>query len=374
MNETFSGRIDMDEGGDLDVDLHLTPTTLSIESGATEVGSWPLHSCHIEPAGGGVFELGVDGDTVRFSPLEVEPFEIAIARAFEDKPLRGIKSRLAGATTEDRSIRPKEAPVLEPIRLSATDEPYEDDEGWVSEDILESQRSLREATSMKRLTPALVKKVSMAVGVAAVVGLAAWQAPKVVASVDLGSLFASEPVETTTTIEATTTTTTSSTTTTVADSASTTEGPAGTPTGVFAADSNAFVDSWNSIGGGVSPALRFPAYLAAGDFDNRFTTYLGLSGFVDGSGRLETFTLSIDPSGPSNSDVLGINALGVTVAVTEPELDGASRKSVLASLGLNVEKPKLDGIDSEVIRNGLRYELRYDSDTNLLTLTVSPAS
>lgn len=378
MNQTFQGRIALDEGGDLDVDLHLTPTTLSIESGSAEIGSWPLHLCHIELAGGGVFDLGVDGDAVRFTPVDVETFEKAVATAFDEKPLRGLKRRTALLGGEDQEGNTLVLPELQPIKLSATDDGDEDDEGWVSEDILESQRSLRESTSVRRLTPALLKKLSIALGIAAIVGLAAWQAPKVLASVDLGSLFASDPVDTTTTttLETTTSSTgpSTTTTTTASQSSTTVDGGVEAPVGVFAADSNLFVDSWNSIGGAVSPALKFPAYLPGGEFENQFTTYLGLSGVVGADGKLRTYTLTIDPSGPSNSDVLGINALGVAVAVTEPDLDGPGRKSVLASLGLNVESPSLAGIDSEVVRSGVRYELVYDAERNLLTLTVSAAA
>ncbi len=359
MQEVFKGRIAVDGGGELEVDLHLSETTLTIESGDASICSLPLSEYGVATFDGRGFDLMVDGDSVHFVPDEPEAFSVAVAAI--KSAAGGDEPAVAATGAEDAHA----VPTLEPISKELVD-----DEGWVSEDIIESQRSLRDSKSIRRFTSANLKKAAIVGGALALVGVVAWQAPGVIASASFGSSFSTEETTTTTVAPTTTTTTSAPANTPTTTGTSTTVTVA--ETGVFSGSSNGFVDAWNAIGGPISPALRFPAYLPAGESDTDFTKYISISTVVDPSGVLESFTLSIDPSGPGNSDALGINCLGVVFAVTEPGLDGSGRKAALASLGFDVERPKLEGVDGEVVRAGIDYVLVYDNE--MLTLTVSPAS
>jgi hypothetical protein len=93
---------------------------------------------------------------------------------------------------------------------------------------------------------------------------------------------------------------------------------------------------------------------------------------VGPDGTVDRFSLVIDPTGPANSDRLGIQSLGVAVKVMDPGSTGSSRAALLRSLGLDVNAPNLAGIDSSLDVDGIRYSLRYDPESVTLTLSVAP--
>ena len=134
-----------------------------------------------------------------------------------------------------------------------------------------------------------------------------------------------------------------------------------------------FVDRWNRTGGSIDPVLEFDAFVPAGVFEEEFTAYLRMIGEVEADGTVGSFQLVVDPNGPTEYDRLGIQALGVVIATVDPNRSPEGRATLLGSLGLNVRRPQLGGIDGTVESNGLLYTLVYDPATTLLTLTVAPA-
>lgn len=253
------------------------------------------------------------------------------------------------------------------------DEELEDD--TVADQILESARSLRGARSLA-IDKAKFKRVGMGVVVVAVLAALALAVPVVI-----GFFTGSDDDASPATASPTTAAVTSPAETTPATTEPTEVDPsvvdptvAGEPL-AFDLASDAFVERWNETAAQVSPNLRFRSSLPAGDFEVGFTAYIAMLGTAtEQGGGLAAYTLEIDPTGPSSSDQLGIQALGLAIAVADPSLEPGERASVLAEMGLNVRDPQLGDLNGATGRNGVDYRLVFDSEDVVLRLTVSPQS
>jgi hypothetical protein len=96
-------------------------------------------------------------------------------------------------------------------------------------------------------------------------------------------------------------------------------------------------------------------------------------GVVLPDGRLDDFSIVIDPTGPAEYDRMGIQALGVAIATVDPVRSPDGRAALLGQLGFNVRQPLLEGVDGSVETGGIHYTLVYDPDAVTLTLTVAAA-
>lgn len=246
------------------------------------------------------------------------------------------------------------------------DEGFEDDDDdTVADEILEQQQSLRLKTTMSRSFP--VRKIGIGVGIVVAIAAVGLATPTVI---DILSADDSEsPVVTNTTLPETSTTLAPTTTTTQA----TTTTLAPPVAEAFDVPSQEFVESWNELAAEIDPALRFRALPPSGDFEAGFTQYIAMLGTIGPDGTLDAFTIEVDPAGPSGSDQLGIQALGVAIAVVDPSLEPGERAELLGVLGLDVRDPSLGGIDGSVTRNGVAYALRYDPEAVRLFLSIEPA-
>lgn len=253
----------------------------------------------------------------------------------------------------------------------------------VVESILASQRNLRQTTHVKRFTWELVRKVGagilLGIGVAAVIVLSprAWDVisrqfvsettiPQTQVSVPTGE----DPRVTTTTAEV------SPATTTAVESPGTTVVPTTSieqASSIFDRPVADFYATWNAVGGDIESVLRFQVLPPNGDFENEFYPYLTISGEVGEDGTVDSFTLVVDPTGPADSDRIGLQALGVAIKVVDAESTGSSRAALLAALGLDVRSPELAGVNTSIDVDGVRYELRYDEEAVELVFTLSPA-
>jgi hypothetical protein len=242
-------------------------------------------------------------------------------------------------------------------------------ESTVADDILASQRSLRGASSMG-FNPAILKKVGLGVVALAVLAGLVFAVPIVLDFLGGGDQPAPDTVtQATVPVAAPPVTSVEPPPVTVVDSTTEADPSA------FEISSNAFVERWNDTASLVSPNLRFRSSLPAGDFEVGFTQHIAMIG-TSGSGDagLAAFTVEVDPTGPSASDQLGIQALGLAIAVVDPTLEPSERGMILAEMGLNVRDPQLQGLDGTTTRNGIDYRLVFDSEDVMLRLTVSPGA
>jgi hypothetical protein len=285
--------------------------------------------------------------------------------------------RLAAAVD---SLKRREVMTPADEAVAAAREEDEDD-ATVADGVLASQRSLRETKIVKRITWDLIRKVGagvlLGIGIAVLVVLfpSAWE----VLTRDRATETTVEsattiPTTTTVTADGPTTATSDSpvgeTTTTTVTTTTTTTVPPG-PT-VFEIPASEFVQAWNDVAGPIDPVLTFAALPPIGEFENEFFEQLSMLGAVSEDGTVERFSVVIDPTGPAESDRLGMQALGIALKVLDPNSTGSSRAALLRSLGLDVAEPNLAGIDSSIDIGGIEYALRYDSETVTLTLSISP--
>ncbi len=248
------------------------------------------------------------------------------------------------------------------------DEELEDD--TVADQVLETSRSLRSARSLS-LDKAKLKKVGIGAAVVAVLVAMAFAVPVVIGFFTGSDQDVSPETapQTTVPVTAPQETTPPTTEPTVVEPSVANEPIA------FELTSGAFVERWNDTAARVSPSLRFRSSLPAGDFEVGFTSYISMLGSFAGPGSgIDAYTVEIDPMGPSSSDRLGIQALGLAIAVADPSLEPNERAAVLGAMGLNVRDPQLGGIDGTIARNGVDYRLVYDAEASLLRLTISPVA
>jgi hypothetical protein len=279
--------------------------------------------------------------------------------------------RLSAAvgSLRDRRLTPAEEALAEAAGEQA------EETSSVADGILASQRSLRQSTVVQKITWDLVRKVGagvlLGIGIAAVVVLApdAWdvltrETDTPVTTIQPGEV---DPTTVTTTVTAVSTTTT----TAAPEATTTTTEPVPVQT-VFDLPAPQFVQTWNDVARPIDEVLTFAALPPIGEFENEFFSHLSMLGVVGPDGTVDRFSLVIDPTGPANSDRLGIQSLGVALKVMDPGSTGSSRAALLRSLGLDVNEPNLGGIDSSLDVDGIRYSLRYDSESVTLTLSVAP--
>jgi hypothetical protein len=263
------------------------------------------------------------------------------------------------------------APADEEYELEPNEE-YELEPNNVADEVLSTQRSLRDhrvkgAKRSQRLKLAVIAGV--AVGLIALIALLAPGAIEFIQNYEGDAAPPPTLAVTETTVVATTTTVPEAT---VPDSTTSTTLFAGSEQSVLAIPAPEFVARWDATAATVDEVLQFDSNPIVGPFEEQFTPYLSFVGEIQPDGSLNGFSLVVDPSGPGEYDRIGIQALGVAVATVEPDRSPQGRAALLGELGLNVRAPQLGGIDGSVQSNGVQYSLFYDAESTLLTLTVAP--
>ena len=442
MNGTFPGLIVLDEGDEVEVDLHLADEKVRLATPFAEIGLWDRDSILFEGNAAGGFELKVADDVVTFYPTDSSSFAAAIARNgygsdpivprdVENEPDVGYAMNTADSSapgfsdeaftefpassseaTSDASLGVSEGSD-EPSVTNFTEEPSDNpivddppapppsasgflipgDEGYVfpddavldespaevedgeaaeevtvADEILASQRSLRGATKMSSINPYKLKRIAAGLGILAVLVGIGFSVPIVID-------FFSSPADAQDTVTPTTVAVTASTA--VVQTTVATEPVPPPAESAFDLSSPAFVERWNELAAQVSPSLRFRSSLPAGDFEVGFTPFIAMLGVSDSASAestIEAFTIEVDPTGPSASDRLGIQALGLAIAVADPSLEPNQRGALLGEMGLNVRDPSLAGLNGSTVRNGVGYQLFYDAEAVMLRMEVVPQS
>ncbi len=328
MYKRFTGKLALEDQSRFDATVTISDEVLSISADGSPIGDWPLKYCRVSTSDDAVFALWVDGERATFRPDEPRSFGLAAAQQLQ-------ASSLAERIGVMRS-------VIEPLPpVEEEPSPTEDDAPSVPTDT-QSLFSPRRA------------QIGLAVSVVAILGLVA------VATFDDWSFGGSSGPATTTTAPTTTT-----------SSVPEPEKPA-----VFTSTPEDFQQMWNRTAVDLdSPQLTLGG-LGTMSFEASLSEMVVIAGLVDEEGILNSLTLTIDPSGDPESDGFAIGALGVTMAVVDPSLDGPQRRALLARLGLDLADPQLEGVDGEETLNGVVYDLRFISvvgDAGRLLFIAEPA-
>lgn len=134
-----------------------------------------------------------------------------------------------------------------------------------------------------------------------------------------------------------------------------------------------FTDEWNLTATTFDVPVQIRGTLESGVFESVLSRSLTLQGRTDAEGRVQSLVLVIDPQGDTGDDQLALSALGVAIAVANPELDRDGRASVLEEMGLDVRNPDLTNVSGETDVGEVRYTLTYYPEFTALLFTVEPA-
>lgn len=315
----------------------------------------PVPDAELADEGGVDFAAAVEG---------VEP------GAGDDDELRGRfgGSALDRLSAAIGSITSNELPAGED-----TEEPYEIGPNNVADEVLSTQRTLRDHQLKDAVRGKRLKVAGWLVGITAVIALFAFLTPGAIDFIQNYEGGAEPPpplpVSATTVPAPTTSLVEQADSQEPAPVSTVADGAVGT---IFDRPASEFVARWDSFAAPVDEVLEFEVNPLLGPFEQRFTPYLSFVGIVEPQGTIEEFALVVDPSGPANYDRVGIQALGIAIATVDPERSPEGRAALLGELGLDVRQPALSGIDGTVESGGIVYTLVYDEATTLLTLTVAP--
>jgi hypothetical protein len=312
-------------------------------------------------------------DTGEFEALAdpEAPVESALDDPLGDTDDMSIERSRFGGSALDR-LSEAISSVTSSSRATPEDD-YDLEPNNVADEVLTSQRTLRDHRVKEVKRSHRLKLAAILGGLIGSVALIALLAPGAIEFIQNYEGDASPPptlAVTETTVITTPTTVVEETP--VPDTATSTTLAAVSPESVFALPAPEFVARWDAAAAIVDQVLEFGSNPIVGPFEERFTPYLLFVSEVQPDGRLGGFSLVVDPSGPTEYDRIGIQALGVAVATVEPERSPQGRAALLAELGLNVREPQLGGINGSVQSGDAQYTLVYDPETTLLTLTVTP--
>lgn len=294
--------------------------------------------------------------------------------SFEDADDATVERSRFGGSALDRLSEAISSVTSPSSPTSTVDDEYDLEPNNVADEVLSSQRTLRDhrvkdAKRTHRLKLAVIAGVM--VGLVALIALLAPGAIEFIQNYEGDA--APPPTLAVTETTVVTTTTPVSEQTTVSDTSTPTTLVAGPGGSVFGLSAPEFVARWDAAAVIVDPVLEFGANPIVGPFEEQFTPYLSFISEVQPEGTVSGFSLVVDPSGPTEYDRIGIQALGVAVATVDPGRSPQGRAALLGELGLNVREPQLGGIDGSVQSDGVQYALVFDAETTLLTLTVTPA-
>lgn len=311
--DNFSGTLTLDDGARVPVDLGLDGENLTLRTDGREIGSWPLKYCRVSRGGRGAMMLSLDGEKAVFEPEDFPRFSAVAAQRFRASSLA------------DRINVIRDLPSLE------RDAPSD---SWVHESA-EVGRGVRLVPNLRLIVSAGVALMLLGV-VAAVV----WTSNDT-------SEFAGATITVPTTVAP--------------------------PPPFFEQTLPEFTTEWNLTAAAFGVPVQIRGVLVPGQFESQLTRYLTLQGRTDSDGTIASLVLVIDPSGDTEDDEIALSALGVAIAVANPELERTERGDVLAALGLSVRNPDLTGLDGEVNVGRSAYSMTYFASFNALLFSITPA-
>jgi hypothetical protein len=311
-------------------------------------------------------------ETVELSdhdPLGVASAADAPSEGSDDGTIE--RSRFGGSAL-DRLSEAISSVTSHSSSATSDDDEYDLEPNNVADEVLTSQRSLRDHRLKDAKRSQRLRHASIAGALIGLIALIVLLAPGAIEFIQNYEGDAAPPPTLAVTETTVVVTTTAVAETTVPDASTSTTLFAGPEGSVFALPAPEFVARWDAAALIVDEILEFEANPIVGPFEEQFTPYLSFIGEVQPGGSLSGFSLVVDPSGPTEYDRIGIQALGVAVATVEPDRSPQGRAALLGELGLNVREPQLGGINGSVQSDGVQYTLVYDAETTLLKLTVTP--
>lgn len=334
-----------------------------------EILRWPIRAVEVDSTRSGDYRLQMGQESFEFAPAVDDGLgdEIALRRRFADPELPVITIEHAptnGSEPHTIADRIREAGLSTPQRQG------------LFEGMLDG-RDFGLRTALAVLGAIAV----VAVAVAALSG--AFDRTPAAPEVGAAATVPSEPAPTTVPVPTTqppapaTTlpaTTTSLTPPTVAPATVTTQVATPPATSVWEMTPEELTGAWD----GLTAPLGVPlsaTELSSGSEEFGFDAgaYVRIEGTLGPDGLVDRVVFLGDPSGSDIDDRRVLTALGLTVALVEPDLPPEGRRQLLAALGLDVENPVLAGLDDTLTYEGQDYALRWDDSLQRVRFEVVPS-
>lgn len=312
--DTFSGTLTLDDGARVEVDLGLDAETLSLHTEGRMIGTWPLKYCRVSRSGQRGVMLSLDGEKTVFEPDDLSRFSTVAAQRFRASSLA------------ERIGVIRDVPLPDPGT-----------EGWVGDDGSGSE-GLEWARSISRW--GLVALGVIGLVIVGWVGTRLWDDDD---SVEFAGTTVTVPVT------------------------------AAARPDLFDQTIDQFTDEWNLAASAFGVPVQIRGLLVPGTFESQLTRYITMQGRTSPDGTIESLVLVIDPTGDTADDEIALSALGVAIAVANPELDREERSAVLAHMGLSVRNPDLTGLDGDVEVDDVAYSISYFPEFNALLFSINAA-
>lgn len=135
-----------------------------------------------------------------------------------------------------------------------------------------------------------------------------------------------------------------------------------------------FIASWRDRMLGLTPNL-VPAEVGVGDAGFGFTSgpFTRVDGSTDEAGIVRRIVLRGDPSGTVRDDRHILTAIGVMIALTEPDLPPEGRRELIEALGLDIGNPNVAELDGALVYRDNQYRLFWDSSERRIVFDIQPA-
>lgn len=318
MADVFAGNVAVSGDETARVRVVLSDQEVHVTVEGASIGSWPLSSLSVEPLGSGRFRLSIEGDSVIFLPEDPTSFGAAYAQR---APTATLAERV-------RAIQAAQGTAAQPVASPAPTTSA----GGTWRRLLQSVGSLP-----------LRSRVGVAAGVlglaAVVAALAVALSPDPPLQLEPGAPLATSP-------------------------------PAASPLGEMTPAE--LVEQWNLTAHQFDLPLLIRRAAGRASFEADLTPHLRLGVVATEEGEVERFTLTGDPAGDTESDLMVIASWGVAISVANPELDAAGRRAVLERLGIDIDQPQLGSLDADTTEGDISYSIRYLEEFGVVLFTVAP--
>ncbi len=314
--KSFAGRLRVRHLPELEVTVTVADGMLEIAVGDETLGTWPLEVCAVAPGEPGTFEMTVEGEQAHFVPQDPTGFAAVAAARFRSASLadrRDVLRSSDGLPIEQEDSHPSPPQSSPPESSPARSEGRE----FTFEDLVARLRPYRYV--------AFVVSALVAGALAAALGLGP----------------AGEPPPT------------------LAGTGTSLPSPPASIAPAFSLTPRAFADRWNDVADELGVDLRLLGVAGDGSFEARPAEHILVQGEVGVDGTVDGVVLTADPTVGVEGRRLVVAAWGLLMAVADPSLEPEDRAAVLEELGVDVERPRLRGVEASVRSGGLRYSINY---------------
>jgi hypothetical protein len=310
MVDIFRGRMTLAEGEAVVVELEVGADAVRLVANGASIGAWPIRYCRVTPAKNGTFDISIDGEPVVFEPND----PVAFARV--------AAGRFVSSSLADRISTVKLLPAQSP--------PPETSDEEVAGDV--------PPTDLRRMLVGAAVAATLVAAAYGILVVSQRPDPPVVAA---------------------------------PTSPATTAIPA-TPWYEMAPAE--FVERWNRTSVELGVGATLPNVDVASGLEAGLSEWIYFQGTTGDDGTMDAIVITLDPTGPPESDETGLAVWGLAMATVDPLVGPDGRRAILGQLGIDPDNPQLEPVESTVDWGSNRYSLQYLAGFESVLFRVEPRS